>query len=234
MNNRFNILSILLLSFLYLGIGNLNGQILTIDNSIIEHNDRSRACIQVQMEPTPKEVKKAWDDYLKDEYDVNLKGIGFLTNKDILSAEAVAFPEVSKKELSLYTRVIEKGDITEMCVFAALGYDIYLNKEEYPEEYSRLQGIVEDFVGTYLPDHYKELVENTEKELEDLINQQQDLSDDISDNEKEIDKLQQENREMSKELIDVKAKTEELSQQLEARKEKVMQLNRQLKKNSIN
>lgn len=192
------------------------------------HNDEPRACIRVQMDPLPKEVKKAWHDYLDDNYDIDLKGIGFLSNKDMLKAEGVNFPEITDKGINLYTRVVEQGNLTEMCVFASLGHDIYLNANDYPVEFQRLQNTVEAFIGSYLPNHYQNLVKETEEELEDLIDRRKNLSDDISDNLDKITKLEKENREKNRELTTVEEQIRNMTSILDARRDKLQQIDRRL------
>lgn len=228
MSYRIHNLIITSLTFLFLGISSLGAQHLIIEQSTIIHNDEPRACIRVQMDPLPKEVKKAWRDYLDDNHDIDLKGIGFLSNKDMLSAEGVNFSEISSKELSLYTEVIEQGNFTEMRVFAALGHDIYLNETDYPLEFNRLQNTVEAFIGSYLPNHYQTLVAETEEELQDLTERQEDLTEDIADNREDIAKLEKENLEKTKELTEVENQIRSMNNILQARREKLQQVDRKI------
>ena len=65
--------------------------------STVQHNDASRPCIRAIVHPEPKPLKKAWKDYLKETHDFKIRGIGFLSNKDLLSAEKVVVERISKK-----------------------------------------------------------------------------------------------------------------------------------------
>ena len=60
----------------------LTAQTYKIDTSAITFENVNRPCLTVKYDASPKTVKKAWDDYFKKYYDVKVKGIGFLTNKD--------------------------------------------------------------------------------------------------------------------------------------------------------
>ena len=82
--------ALLLVIFLFAIQINAQSQIQSFE-STIEHNDAQRPCIQVNLDPEPKTLKKAWKNYLKDNYGVKLKGIGFFSNKDLLSAEEVSW-----------------------------------------------------------------------------------------------------------------------------------------------
>lgn len=222
-------LPIFIIASISICLSPLTAQPLTIGTGSILYQEGERACVRIEMEPAPKAVKKAWDDYLKKNHDVNLRGIGFLTNKDILSAEAANFAEVSDKVLDVYTRVIEVDQRTEMCVFAALEPDLYLNPETNPAEFNRLQKVVERFLNEYLPDHYGDLVTKSEEKLEDLLDQQKELKDDVADNKREIAKLEKENREKSKNLIDVNAAIKDLRATVDERRQKLREIDRKLK-----
>lgn len=228
MSYRLQNLLVILVSLFIIGTVSLPAQNLIIEKGTIIHNGEPRACIQIMMDPLPKEVKKAWHDYLDDNFDINLRGIGFLTNKDMLKREAVSFPEISSQEISIYTRVIEQGNLTEMSVFAAITPDTYLNEKDYPIEFNRLQNVVEAFIGSYLPDHYQTLVQETEEKLKDLIDERDDLTDDISDNRDKIVELEKENLEKERELTKVEDQIQRIQNILDARREKQQQIDRQL------
>ncbi|HLV40729.1 MAG TPA: hypothetical protein VKY37_00490 [Brumimicrobium sp.] len=58
-------------------------------DGFIEHNGGNRPCLYVNLDPETKPLKKAWKSFLKDNYDFKIKGIGFLSNKDLLYKEDV-------------------------------------------------------------------------------------------------------------------------------------------------
>lgn len=228
-NSNTKVLSLLFIFALYfIGSSTLHAQRLIVDKGTIKHEKQARECIQITMEPMPKEVKKAWDDYLQDNFDVNLKGIGFLSNKDMLSAEGVLIPDVSDKKINLYTQVVERGNLTEMCVFASMGGNNYLSQTSYPLEFNRLQNTVEAFIGNFLPEHYRELVEDTEKNLEDLMKRKKDLADDIAKNREDIAKMEKENREKSREIVEIEDEIESLGNILRLRQNKRLEIDREL------
>lgn len=230
MSYRISIVLSLFLLSIFWNVDQLGAQHLLIEQSIVEYEDITYPCVVVRMDPLPKEVKKAWDDYLQDHYDINLKGIGFLSNKDVLSAENVSFPEVSEEPISFYTRVVEKGVLTEMSVFAHLEEDTVLDPAQFPQEFSRLQNIVEDFIGYFLPNHYQELVLKTEESLQDLIDEREDLTEDISDNRKKIADLEKENIRKNRQLTEVEDKIESMNTVLKARREKLQKIDLKVSK----
>ncbi len=168
--------------------------------STVMYDEEARPCIAVRMAPDTKTIKKAWEDFVKKEYKIKLKGLGFLVNKDILSAEKVTVKSLSDKAIDFRTRIVEEEDHSLMQVFVSLGYDIYLGPEKYPKAFRDLEDKTWKFLESFLPNYYKEKVSEVKEELEDLMKDQADLKDEIADNEKEIEKLQKENEKLQKDL----------------------------------
>ncbi len=171
--------------------GSLSAQTLDINRSTYEHEDKARPSVEVEVEVPPKYLKKAWKDYLKDEYNVKLKGIGFLANKDMLSAEEVVFEALSQKEMDFYTHFSEKNGTTTFNVFASLGYDIYVGGDDLQAEFKTMRSIVESFLDQTLPAYFAERVEEAEEMVADLQDDISDAEKDLKDSKKEIEDLQE-------------------------------------------
>lgn len=168
--------------------------------STLKYDGEERPCITVRLEPDTKEVKKAWEDFVKKEYNIKLKGLGFLVNKDILSAEKVTVKSLSDKAIDFRTQIVEEKDHTIMQVFVSLGYDIYLGPDKYPVAFQDLKNKTWTFAKSYLTTYYNEQIEEITEVLEDLNKEQEDIQKDIADNEKEIEKLRKENEKLAKDL----------------------------------
>ena len=212
--------------FLLFGIWLLAAQSLpaqSIQPSVgtIIHNDAPRPCLVVNVDPEPKTLKKAWKDFLQDHYDFKLKGIGFLSNKDLLSAEQVVVEQISSKEMDFYTHIVEDDNGSEMKVFAAFGYDLYVDSTNMPAEYNAMKAILERFLKDYLPKYHRELVEETEKTVKELSEEQADLKKDIKKDEEEIEALTEELETLSENLQENKEKLKTAEQKLENRKAKL-------------
>lgn len=196
----------------------------------INYDKSQRPCIQVNLDPEPKALKKAWRAYLKDNYDFKLKGIGFLSNKDLLSAEDITVEKISSNALDFYTRVIEDENGSEMKVFVRHGYDIYISKKNYPKEYERLYDLLNRFIKSYLPKYYRGNITDTEKRISALSEEGIDLRKHIDENFEEIEKLKNEIEEKEEEVISNKEKLELAERKLIKRKEKLERIKNQLKK----
>lgn len=168
--------------------------------STLEYDGEERPCITVRLEPETKEVKKAWEDFVKKEYKIKLKGLGFLVNKDVLSAEKVTVKSLSDKAIDFRTRIVEEKEHTLMQVFVSLGYDIYLGPDNYPLAFQDVKNKTWEFAKSYLNTYYNEQIEEVTEILKDLNKEEADIRDKIADNEKEIEKLQKENEKLVKDL----------------------------------
>lgn len=190
--------------------------------STVDYDGKERPCIAVRLAPETKAVKKAWEDFVKKEYRIKLKGLGFLMNKDILSAEKVIVKSLSDKSIDFRTRVVEEKDHTLMQVFVSLGYDIYLSPEKYPQAFQDLKNRTWKFVKTYLPRYYNDEIEALTDALKDLNKDQADIKDQIADNEKEMEKLQKENEKLAEDFQklddDIKDKQQQLNRKRAAKR----------------
>lgn len=173
--------------------------------STLEYDGEQRPCITVRLEPDTKEVKKAWEDFVKKEYKIKLKGLGFLVNKDVLSAEKVTIKalRLSDKAIDFRTRIVEEKDHTLMQVFVSLGYDIYLGPDNYPLAFQDVKNKTWEFAKSYLNTYYNEQIKEVTKLLKDLNKEQSKIQDKIADNEKEMEKLRKENEKLAKDLRDL-------------------------------
>lgn len=194
----------------------------------VEHNDSERPCLVVNLDPEPKPLKKAWKSFLKDNYDFKIKGIGFLSNKDLLYAEDLIIEDISSKRMDFYTRIVEDEVGSEMKVFASFGYDIYIDQNETPEAFKVMRKMLTEFLDYYLPKYYESEVKATKKKVKKLAKQVKGLKKDISDNREEIEDRKEEIEDLSKEVGEKEAKLETATIKLNERKEKLKRINGKL------
>lgn len=167
------------------------GQDITPQKAFVQFDGKSRACLEVLVDADPKELKKEWRDFLKEHYDFKLSGIGLFSNKDILTAEEVVVPNISSDAMDFYTKIVAEQDGTRMSVFAAHGYDIYVN-EEYPKEFAKMKHMMSDFLDQYITQMYADRIKVLEKDLDDLVGEEADLKKSIQSNKEEIKSLEKE------------------------------------------
>lgn len=196
--------------------------------STIEHNDKNRPCLKAVVRPMPKTLKKAWKDFLKDSYDFKIKGIGFLTNKDLLTAEKVTINEISPKAMDFYTKIVEHEEGSEMSVFASHGYDIYISKEKMPSEFAALKGIFEEFLQNYLPEYHQDLIKDTQKKIKELESDRKDMEKQIRKDKQKIEDLNKEIDKLNEALISNKSELRQIEQLLNSRKNELKRVQERL------
>lgn len=197
----------------------LPAQDLHLSTGEVKHDKEMRTCVEVLLQPKPDEIKEAWEDYLDDEYDVDLKGYGFLANKDVLSAEEVDFKTISDKKMDFYTRIVEEKDMTKMCVYASLGYDIFINPRNFPKEFQAMENITKKFLAYYLPKYYEEQLNNTREKISEFKSDREDMKNEMEDNRKEIEKLSKRNEQLAKEISEKENTIDQTQNLLQTRQE---------------
>lgn len=207
-----------------------NAQNLTVENAMVTINDKQVAAVKVIMNPSPAKVKDEFRDFIKDKYDVKMKGIGFLSNKDILSAEGVQIPAITSKNMDFKAKVVENGDNTEMYVFGMLGYDVNISPEKYRDEYRAMKNITISFLNEFLPEYYQDRVDETQDMLSDLRDDRNDLRDDIANNKEKITDLQKENKKLNADLTETDTKIKDAEMKLNKRQDNLQKVNSQLNK----
>lgn len=197
------------------------GQGIVPQDGNVMHNKSSKPCLYVKVHPSPDELKDAWVEYLDKKHDVKLKGTGFLTNKDVLYAEKITLTEVSDKTMDLYTEIIEVEGETSMKLFAAFGYDIYVNSTDYPTEYAALKKIMTTFLNEYIPNYHSEKVELHQKRVKNFSKEQSSLKKTVDKNEKTIEKMNRKIEKMTEEIEKSKVELKEVEEKLTEEKEKL-------------
>lgn len=195
----------------------------------IDHNDGERPCLVVNIDPEPKPLKKAWKSFLKDNYDLKIKGIGFLTNKDLLYKEDIVVEEISSKRMNFYTEIVEDEVGSEMKVFASFGYDIYIDENETPEEFKVMEKMFNDFLKQYLPKYYEGEVKATKKKVKELTKNVSSLKKDISKNKSDIEKHKEEIEKLTEEVAEKESELETANVKLKERREKLQRINEKYK-----
>jgi hypothetical protein len=226
----------IIFTFLIANVLSLSGQMYEVKEGSIIHRDNARECIEVHVDPEPKTIKGAWKDYLKDNYNFKLKGFGFLTNKDLLSAEDIQVEKLGDKNLNFYSNIIEDKKGTEMKVFASFGYDIYINPKDYAKEFVILKNMVKEFYAEFLPDYYAGEIKDVTKRIAKLEKERKSTKKDIEDNQKDIEDnkekiedLQKENEELAEKLKEGKEKLQTATERKSSREAKLKRIQEMVK-----
>ena len=194
-----------------------------IDTSTITYENVNRPCFTVKYDASPKTVKKAWDEYFKKNYAVQIKGIGFLTNKDIISGTDVTLPAISDKRMNIYANVVDApGERSELSYFMSFGYDFFIGPDNYPAEFTAMKKILNDFSVDFLNEYYAD-------EASRLTGKIKDMEKDISKNNRSIKKNTKKARKSSAEVANgLSAKNTSLNMENDENKRKISDFNKDI------
>ncbi|MFN7119079.1 MAG: coiled-coil domain-containing protein [Saprospiraceae bacterium] len=203
-------------------------QELMINDGTARYKRQDYPAVIIYMEPKPNDVKKAWKDFLQKRYDVRLKGYGFLTNRDVLSAENTDFDEIAPGNIDFYTEVIEDNNLTKMSVFASLGNDVNIGLGNDYRQYYQMKGIVQSFLDTYLRGYYEDQVKEAQDRVSDLEKTQNNKQRTIESNLAEIARLQEENERLANEVTTTQTNSLQAREELALQRQKLDNIIRQL------
>lgn len=225
-------ISFILITCLSFAFSPASAQVGFITDGTVQNDDAARPAVSILLRAEPKMVKKAWKDFLEDTYDYKVDGLGFLTNKDILTAERVYLPNQRDHRVTLYAEAVEAAAVdsaqTRFSVFAAYGYDMYVNRYEYNTAYNSLHEMMRSFLDVFMPNYYEQKVNEATEIVADLTDERADLKDetmdlksDIQSNRDEIEMLLNDIDKMEKEIQENTTEVSELEQTLRVRKAKL-------------
>ena len=221
----FSKLLLVLISFS--GANFLTAQVGRIESTTITYEDKAVDALTVTMKPARKDIQKAFDDWMDDRYDINMKGGGLFSDKNLRSAEAVTIPAVSPDNISLFVRTEERGGESTMTLFASRGLENFIGKREM-SAFAGLEDVFDSFLSYYLPEYYQERVAEAQEMLADLRDDFSDKEEKISKNDKEIKKLQKENAELREELKSLERDINAAERTLDKRKDTRREVRRKM------
>ncbi|MCI5059351.1 MAG: hypothetical protein MRY83_24780 [Flavobacteriales bacterium] len=195
--------------------------------------DQNSASIEAQLmhDNDIKSLKKDWKNYLDNQYDIEINGVGFLKNKDILSTPdddnswtmLTNFEKVDEQKAKM-TVVVNGLNSNEKKVFGS------------EKSAVSLQALVKDFVTKSKQEYYSEKIEKAEKHLAKLEKRQAKMSkkndqmqEQISVNQEEIKTLKEENNELTQDIKALRKDSEELVGEISSSKNRLKSLKSNIK-----
>lgn len=166
---------IVFLCFLFLTF-NLKAQTFKIDTSSITYENKLRPCLLTQIDASANDTKRAWIKFVKKNYEVKLKGFGFLKNKDMLTATDVTISKISSKRMNVYTRILSTANGTEIKYFASFGYDFFIGPNSFPTEFEIMKNDFNTFLNAYLNEFYTDEIDSYTKKIKSLEKDKSNMS----------------------------------------------------------
>ncbi len=223
-----NLLKIFIIALLLIGVQTIRAQEFSMQTGEVIYGSKTYPAVIVRLEPDAKAVKKELADFMKNQYNVNLKGIGFLTNKDVLTADKILISSISDKEMDFFAKIVTADELTEMSVFAALGYDIPVSQANDNASFQAMKEMVGKFIDGYLPNYYQQAFDEAKDQVKSLEKDQSDYQKDIAKNEKAIEKLQKENEKLAEKLEETQQTLQKATERRAALQTKLEAIRNQL------
>lgn len=144
-------------------------QVFKIDTTEITHENKLRPCLSVVYDANSDFVKSAFKDYCKKQFSVKIKGYGFLSNADVVSAEDVMIITISDKRMNLYNRVIATAEGgSESKLFISFGYDFFVSKKDFPDAFANMNNLILNFSNKMLIDFYSDDIKDMNKKIKKI------------------------------------------------------------------
>ncbi|SMB96560.1 hypothetical protein SAMN00120144_2591 [Hymenobacter roseosalivarius DSM 11622] len=143
---------------------------------------KEREALKVQVDGTAQWTRDYWQAWLKDTYNIRLKGDGTfgVGKKDLLVAKQAQVSSVSGKLIDLYSSVIAPADtVAELAVWATLGGNSFLMADQTPSEYAALRTMVQSFAAAARIKAYKDQITEAEKQVKEAEKEREKLEKDI-------------------------------------------------------
>ena len=187
-------------------------------------DDMSYTGVSVLLAAAPDRVKGALEKWADDTYDIDFdyKGSFPTRDKDFLVAEDAMAPMVSREAVRVYAKVVEEGGGSRMTLFStdAAGA-AFAPTGASAAEYAGLRAFADEFLEDFVPEYYRERVDNVNATIEDLREDIADFRDDIADNEQEIEELREENVELRNNITEAERNLEKQGVTLEQREDEM-------------
>jgi hypothetical protein len=228
---------------LALAAPNAHAQLYDVRGGTVNFERKERDALKVQVDGTAAWTRDYWQSWLKDNYNIRLKGDGVfgVGKKDVLVAKQTPASSVSGKLIDLYSTITSPADtVSELAVFADLGSSSWINPDRTPSEYAALRTIVQSFASAAQRKAYQEQVTEAEKQLRDTEKEKDKLQKEITtlqantkSNLAKIESLKQQNvtntlkaREDSAKVITTGQQIDLRNKQLQRRRDRLEALNR--------
>lgn len=156
-NTTLSFLFILILGLLQTTVAQKSAY--TIKNSHVDFQGDKRSCVHVEVDPGLKLTKKAWENFLKEKYDIKMKG------KLEMQAKEVRFVKISPAIINFYT--IISGDESFSHIDLLLSFDKknFARPENNPSEFENMKLLLEEFLPEFLKDYYVSEIKASAKDV---------------------------------------------------------------------
>ena len=149
-------------SFALIGY-DLSAQNLTVTHSKIPVGDVTADVWSANLNDNMSFYEKTFEDFTKKEFGSKSRNDG--KNEEIL--QKVSIPEVTDKRGDLRLTFYTEGNQNKMGLSLLLGYDVWINPDDYPKEMDRLKKFTRDYLRFHYSEYYNEIIDKDLKLIAD-------------------------------------------------------------------
>jgi hypothetical protein len=143
--------------------GSVFGQNLTVTHSKITVSDITADVWSANLNDDMSFYEETFEDFTKQEFGSKSRNDG--KNEEIL--EKVSIPQVTDKRGDLRLTFYTEGDRNKMGLSLLLGYDVWINPDEYPREMDRLRQFTRDYLRFHYVHYYNDIIDEDIKLIDD-------------------------------------------------------------------
>lgn len=157
----------------------------------------------VMLKGDTRDVSRAWNSFARDNVD------GRMRDRDgVLIAEEIVVNQITDKRGDLMVYFFPVEDDISFNIAYKLGYDVYLNSEQYPEEYNRLEAFLRYFTDIYYDDFLPKYIKGMERDLKSLEKEMKRTKKQIKRNNKDLKKANKKITKLNKKYASNESKIE--------------------------
>ncbi|MCF8374260.1 MAG: hypothetical protein K9H64_21745 [Bacteroidales bacterium] len=214
--------AVLLYSFLLFGlVSTIYAQetVYTITNSTIDFKGDRQSCVHVEIDPGIKATKDAWEDFLKKNYDIKMKG------KYDMVAKEVLFAKLSPEPINFHTIITGDDSFSQIDLMLAFDKKAFARPETNPTEFANMKQLLDEFLPGFLQKYYvseskanAKIFKKIKKKNKKLLKANKKLTKKVQKNQKareSLNKADQSSSEGIAAITEVIARLQEENQQME-------------------
>ncbi len=157
-----------------------------------------------QMTGDIKDIQKAWESYIKEQLDVK-----FQEKNGVLFIEETVINKITDKRGDVISYLFVFDSKVSFNFAYKLGYDVYVNSTDYPDEFAKEVDFINHFLAVYYDNFLPKRIKEVKKEQKNLLKELKKSNKIIKKTEKKNTKLDKLNSN-PKEKTDVKLITEKI------------------------
>jgi predicted ribosome quality control (RQC) complex YloA/Tae2 family protein len=194
-----------------------------------EYDKERFPSLTVSVDAGVEAVYDPWQEFWEERYDIDIDR----TDKDRSSiaylAEQVSLPNLSDKNLNLYSNVDGTDRIATVSMSVVFGERDVVTGSSYPATHAAMKRILEDFETYFYRSYFDRQLAEVKDELEEVRDDAEDAEKDASKARSKIDKYEEKIADLREKIEEMREEAAEELQLADEKSTRVRELERQLR-----